>query len=400
MIIPLCQPCNVCWAKYLLKNKYTLDGDILALERLIQTILFYDDVFFINDYKSEYIKSRGNFFQYIYPVDLDNETYNSVIAEAQRLTNDFIPKIEKKSLENESLKDFFQLLKMNIVFTWDLSSSVYYLTFKLLQNQSGVDISKYSKLSSMIFSQLFSNEPVELMNEKKPIIYDSKGVIIDENYMVKDKYGSTIETGGFAKQTEKFIAGLNWMDFRTTFYILVAKHCKFDVVLHPIRNAYEVNVINKYSSCREEYSNIIIDAMNDRANKAINCILSPTQPLIMKYKLPMFSAWIASKCSDLKDIINVAYTIKGEKEFSQARDILKNLDAIHAEKGNQKYVTEANLLITDFEKQLLKLMDKYGVAPSELNLTSSLISVYNLSSIATNLPQIADFGFTVKNQRG
>jgi hypothetical protein len=372
-----------------IKNKNTIDGDILALETFIQTVLFYDDVFFIDDYKTQFKDSRERFFKYVYPIEIDD----ALIEETQKITNAFIPQIQNKTFDNDNLKGFFELLKMNIVFTWDLCSSVYYLNYKLLQEHSAVDIPKYSKLSTMIFSQFF-NEPTQQMEMKQPVIYDSKGNPVNQDYTLIDKQGR-IQEPHISKQASAFMAGLSWMDFRTTFYILAAKHYGFDLVLHPIRNAYEVNVLSKFSP-RKQYANVIIDAMNGRANEALNCILSPTQPLVMHHKLPMFSAWIASKCEDMCDFIEVVYSLKGEKEFSQARDILNNLDGLQAEKGNEKYVTETNLLLSDFDKQMCQLMDMYGVSPSSLNLTSSFITVYNLTSVATQLPQIPDINFSIK----
>lgn len=377
------------------KNKNTIDGDILAFETFVQTVLFYDDVFFLDDYKSEFRGARERFFKYIYPIELTDESYEELINETHKLTNDFIPQIRNKTFENPNLKDFFNLLKMNIVFTWDLSSSEYYLNYKLLQEHSGVDIPKYSKLSSMVFSQFIDREPTIQMKPKRPIIFDSKGKAIDKNYNLTDYEGYTKEPH-ISKQASTFLAGLSWLDFRTTFYILAAKHIGFDLVLHPIRNVYEVNVISRFSSLRENHANIIIDAMNDKANKALNCILSPTQPTILHQRLPMFSAWVINKHPDLSNFMDVVYSLKGEKEFVQARDILKELDAIQSEKGNTKYVTDANLLISDFEKQMHFLMDRYGVSPSSMNLTSSLITAYNLSSIATTLPKIPNINFTVK----
>ncbi|MHB1405030.1 MAG: hypothetical protein ACYCV0_05485 [Desulfitobacteriaceae bacterium] len=377
------------------KNKNTIDGDILAFETFVQTVLFYDDVFFLDDYKSEFREGREKFFKYVYPIELTDESYSTLIDETQKLTNDFIPQIQNKTFENPDLKEFFNLLKMNIVFTWDLSSSEYYLNYKLLQSHSGVDIPKYSKLSTMVFSQFFDREPISQMKSKRPIIYDSHGKVIDRNYTLIDKEGYEKEPH-ISKQASAFLSGLSWLDFRTTFYILAAKHIGFDLVLHPIRNAYEVNLINKFSSLHDRHANIIIDAMNDKANKALNCILSATQPTILHHRLPMFSAWVINKNSDLSGFMDVVYTLKGEKEFIQARNILKELDAVQSEKGNAKYVTDANLLISDFEKQMNVLMDRYGLSPSSMNLTSSLITAYNLSSIATALPQIPDIGFTIK----
>lgn len=94
--------------------------------------------------------------------------------------------------------------------------------------------------------------------------------------------------------------------------------------------------------------------------------------------------------------MDVVYTLKGEKEFIRARDILNELDAVQSEKGNVKYVTDTNLLISDFEKQMRFLMDIYGISPSGMNITSSLITAYNMTLIATALPKIPNVNFIVK----
>ena len=164
-----------------IKNTNTIDGDILALESFVQAVLFYDDLFFIDDYKSQHKASREKFFKYVYPIEFSENSYNDLLEQTRTLTNSFVPQVKKRTFDNESLKDFFRLLKMNITFTWDLRSSVYYLTHKLLQLQCGVDIPKYSALSEMIFSQFFSGEPTDSMQQKTPLIYDSKGNIVYRN---------------------------------------------------------------------------------------------------------------------------------------------------------------------------------------------------------------------------
>ena len=45
------------------KNTLTVDMDILCLENLIEAILFYDQVAFIDDYKPEYREQRAKLFQ-------------------------------------------------------------------------------------------------------------------------------------------------------------------------------------------------------------------------------------------------------------------------------------------------------------------------------------------------
>lgn len=39
-------------------NRYSLDGDILAFEMLIQTILFFDDIYYVDDYKEKFRAER------------------------------------------------------------------------------------------------------------------------------------------------------------------------------------------------------------------------------------------------------------------------------------------------------------------------------------------------------
>jgi len=275
-----------------IKNKNTIDGDILALETFVQAVLFYDDVFFVDDYKTEYKDARKKYFKYIYPIELDDETYSSIIQKTQSLTNDFIPQVKKRSFDNKTLNDFFDILKMNITFTWDLSSSVYYLTHKLLQEHCGVDIPKYSKLADMIFSQFKDGEPVSVMGKKSSIIYDSKGNAISDGYTVIDKYGDE-KDAHISSQTKLFMSGLSWMDFRTTFYTLIANQLGFDLTLHPIRNTYQISLLQRYSSAPQS-SRIILDAINKKAYETFDKINSSTEQILIQpnYQCFLFGSLI------------------------------------------------------------------------------------------------------------
>ena len=377
-----------------IKNKNTIDGDILALETFVQAVLFYDDVFFVDDYKTEYKDARKKYFKYIYPIELDDETYSDVIQKTQSLTNDFIPQVKKRSFDNKTLNDFFDILKMNITFTWDLSSSVYYLTHKLLQEHCGVDIPKYSKLADMIFSQFKDGEPVSVMGKKSSIIYDSKGDVISDGYTVIDKYGDE-KDAHISSQTKLFMSGLSWMDFRTTFYTLIANQLGFDLTLHPIRNTYQISLLQRYSSAPQS-SRIILNAINKKAYETFDKINSSTEQILITTQLPMLSVWLADK-TGLDNFIDNLYELKGEKEIVVARGLLNDLDAIHKEKGNIKYKETVNKLLFDFEKQMNNLMERYGVVQSSINPTSSLIKAYNLAAtFKPEFPKMPVFNSNIK----
>ena len=61
----------------LVKNKYDLDGDILAMEGLLQAILFFDEIYFLDDYKPEYQESRHQYFPGMIPITIDAESHEA-----------------------------------------------------------------------------------------------------------------------------------------------------------------------------------------------------------------------------------------------------------------------------------------------------------------------------------
>lgn len=376
-----------------IKNKNTIDGDILCLETFVQAVLFYDDVFFIDDYKPEFKSNREKYFKYIYPIELDNDTHNALLQETTRLTSEFIPQVKNRKFNNDTLKDFFNMLRMNITFTWDLSSSVFYLKHKLLEEHCGVDIPKYSKLAEMIFSQMKSGEPTSDMGEKTHEIYDSNGTLITDSYVLYSKDGYPVESE-ISSQTDYFLAGLSWLDFRTTYYTLLAKHQGFDLTLHPIRNAYEIGLLKKYST-HPQSARVLLDQIDRISKDAFVKINSNTQPILLKSQLPMLSVWLV-KNGGMNNFIDTLYSLKGEKAFIRAREILNELDEIHIEKNTQKYVTAANNLILNFNKQMKNLMNRYGVLNYGINPTSSFIKAYNLTTLATELPTIPVFNSNIK----
>ena len=191
------------------------------------------------------------------------------------------------------------------------------------------------------------------------------------------------------------MAGLSWLDFRTTFYTLAAKQLGFDLVLHPIRNTYEVSVLKQYSADRQS-SRMLMDSISGVSNDAFNKIVSASYPVLLNTKLPMFSVWVISKMKSMDNFIDTVYTLKGEKEFVRVREILNELDGLIVGQDSQKYIKQANLLVNDFKKQMDKLMDEYNVTQNRWDVTSSFIKAYNLSSVVTQMPSLPVVNVKIK----
>ncbi|UQZ91956.1 hypothetical protein [Bacillus safensis] len=378
-----------------IKNKRLIDSDILALENMIQMILFYDKIFFVNDYKTQFQRSRKDYFHFLHPIEKEDIQYNEIISQAQKFTADMIPVFSNGKISDENFAPFFNLLKMNVTFTWDMSSSVYYLTQKLLADVSGQEIDKYSALSAMIYDQLSEKKEVQsTFSTPSMKIYDSNGRLVGEENTLVDKEGRQVD-GMMNKQVKAFFAGLNWLALRTVTYTLMAKELGCDLFLHHIRDAFHVNMLARLQKDDTSVLRQIIDAMGNSADQGLNSVLEHTQPYVTKFNTPMFSVWIASKVDNPANYFEYAYQLRNEKIFQQARSTLKELDNAN-QMNHGKFVKEANKIIKDVSNQMDRIKVNYGVETPQGVPITPIIGLYNASTLVTSMPKIPSARMKIK----
>lgn len=128
------------------QNPDTVNGDLVALENFLHAILFYDQLVCIDNYKPEHTQERKetfNFVKFLSPNDLDLSVIESKAkAEASCVR----PEIRGGEFVDSDFRQFLDLLKINMVCTWDLRSSVYYLTMKMLGEPNTEEFQKYSEI--------------------------------------------------------------------------------------------------------------------------------------------------------------------------------------------------------------------------------------------------------------
>ena len=370
-----------------IKNKHLIDGDILALESYIEAILFYDRIFYLDDYKEQYKHSRKQFFNGLYPLAPSDNTYKLFKNEAKKTTEDIVPCVQGGFINDDDFRSFFDLLKMNVVFTWDMSSSEYFLNTKMLEGVGGLDINKYSKLSSMIFSELADKIYVNEVDSEKFVLYDSKGNVIKDGYKLIDKRGNPKDPE-LSSQVRSFFASLNWLAFRTVIYTLIAKEVKAELILHPIRNAFQINLLSKLHIIDSSVYRPVLKAMNGVTVETINRIMSSTSPFILKQDLPLFTAWLAAKTGDPHKFIDAAYELREKKVFVEARRQLINLEDIFSRRDEKRFQKEANMLIREVNNTMNRLCSTYRVENSQVNPITSLISIWNVSTMASGFPTV------------
>lgn len=369
------------------KDKHLIDGDILALESFIEAILFYDKLFYLDDYKEEYKYSRQQYFNRLLPISPSEDTYNRFLNEAKKITESIVPCVEGGFIRDSDFKPFFDLLKMNVVFSWDMSSSEYYLNVKMLERVGGLDIKKYSKLSTMIFSEISDKTHKNQADGSKFLLCDLHGQVIKKGYRILDENDNPKEPG-ISAQVRTFFAGLNWLAFRTAFYTMVSKETGAELFLHPIRNAFQVNLLSKLRVINPPVYSPLIEAMNGIAGRAINRITSVASPLIIKQDLPLFTAWLAKKTGDPLKFIDTAYELREEKVFLDARRQLIELEDLLQKGDEVSFLREANSLIGQVQNTMQKICADFKIETPQGNPITSLISLWNVSTVASGLPSV------------
>jgi hypothetical protein len=381
-----------------IKNKAITDMDILAYESYLEAILFFDEIICIDDYKKGYEESRKKYFPNIKFINKSLFDYDGYVSQALQIADSIVPKIESGKITEKVFSDFFKLLRMNMVFTWDMSESVYYLTQKMLQLEGGLDLDKYSKLSAAIYEDLIVRKRTETRFVKdKYILRDVSGEINPEKHTIIDKSGSKVEAQ-VSKQLLVFLSGLNWLAQRTIFYTLLGDYLHADVILHPIRQSFNVNILSKLYSIPDAKLKPLIDAMNNKANEAINQIKGLTEPYVISEQIPLFSIWLVNKTKDPLKVIDEAFELRDNDLFFQARTKLRELCLLIESGKNKEYIFEGNKLVAEIGVLMNKITTKYGVGTEQGVPVSKFISFWNTAAtFLPKLPKLPDIDYKIKS---
>lgn len=168
------------------RGRYSTDGDIIAFEHLIEGILFYNEVVCLDDYKPEHRESRRRDFPFIRFLNLNEFGLPEVAEVASREAARFSPEIRGGEFVDADFKAFLEQLKMHIVCTWDLTSSVYYLTLKMLGKPNTPEFEKYSDISGTIFNELTDSQQTGAKWNDSVQLVDSSGRPIADGYEIEE----------------------------------------------------------------------------------------------------------------------------------------------------------------------------------------------------------------------
>ncbi len=370
-------------------NLHNIDGDIVAFENLVQAILFYDDLYFIDDYKPEYSKARLARFPFIKPLTLTETNKSKLEDEFQKKTTDLMLRVEGGDITPGLLRDFFNQLSLQFVFAWQMSGSDFLLNVKLL---GGTDLSSETvgKLVAMLKSQQIDLDRTILeVPLPKPILIGSDGCDMSEP---REREGKKFDVGEDVKQ---FAKNLNWLCQRTSLYSVLALQCNADPVLHPIRSSFALSFAGARLGLPTPIRQRIVALLKDPSEAAVIEIKSASDPFaVIGAHLPIFLAWIALHSDNPNDFLSRAFELKSHPKILAIREKLFEIETSEGSGGN--LARAVNKTVRELRQALDEVRAEFSVQTSNGLSLSPVVNISNAALAISGQPYaIPDLGIRI-----
>lgn len=379
--------------KITIANTDTINGDLVALENFLQAILFYDELICIDNYKSEFREERKKDFDFIRFLSEKDYNLSEIDKLAMQEARQINPEIRGGEFVNEDFRSLIDQLKLNIICTWDLASSVYYLTLKMLGQPSSPEFAKYSEISASIFNELSDLEGTQKGYWSKDVkIVGSDGYEYSDDYFRASREKRNRGEGGLTNGLSTFIASLNWLSYKSIYYSLAAQHLKADTFIHPLRHTYQIHWMKKAGSFSHEYTSKLIHNLNNQIKTTTSEIISHGHSDSFSLEIPIFSAWIINQCDgNTSQVISTALELKNSDLFKEVRGILREIHKAYDEDGIASGNYKVTKLLSDLEKVCGNIKRNYGLPTTQGISTSFLIKCVNCITavkLGITLPEV------------
>ncbi|MER9026368.1 hypothetical protein NKI01_28120 [Mesorhizobium sp. M0815] len=342
------------------RNLLNIDHDIACFEKLIHTILFYDEIYLVDDYIEYYRNRRKSTFSFIKTAQISDEDYRLASEEAASFAADQPFEMADGEPAGEALR-FFEQLLLRPQLRWDIFVSSEYLTLTYLvggfdeKNLVGPTIAAYG------------NEATDF--GRMPNTQRAETVILDRSLVHRRSYqGETLSTFikrighdnpnskgvGHKDTLAKAVFAYGWIAERSRFYENIGRSLGLTPILSPLRDAYALSALRMQPWTLEDK---LIYSANEISVRTITSAAQLTDCTALEFRQPFFSSWLMTKTDDPRAALGLALELRNQPEFSQARDQLANLAHLSF---LEKKAEIANIIrsISDNNKSIL---DKYAV---------------------------------------
>jgi hypothetical protein len=370
--------------------------DIVALENLVQAILFYDRLIAVDNYIPRHREERISSFPFIEFIDEKTFKLDLISENSAEIANKIQPEIRGGEFANEDFKNLFELLKTNVICTWDITSSVYYLNLKCLAEQNSEEFKKYGNLAAGIFAELMDSADTGVRSSSDVELIDRYGKPITKRYKVPGAKWGDGTTGGATGAIKAFVASLTWLANRSIFYSLSGKYLQADTFLYPVRQAYQQYYIAKTCDYGHNFAKNLVNRFSSTLSKDIFEIHQGGLVATTGIDFPIFSAWLANQTGDPGTIIEAAFSLRESSEIIEMREYLREVKRLF----DESEIAEANKAVlkavNNIEKVSKSIRAKYGIeTPQGVPLTR-LVQTYNSIAALKGFPSLPDLDLKIK----
>lgn len=376
---------------------FPIEGDLSAYDNYLQSLLIYDEIASIDDYKEEFRSDRHRAFSEIKFLNPSNFAYDDVSRLAQEAAEAISFKISRGRLSQDPMAQFLKSLDLHVAPAWYMQSSEWFLRMRLLADEADVDLPKYGALMSAIRTQLNEADCSKADHHITFGIEDSHGHEIDLDATGNRSVGAEIR---------QFAAGLNWLAQRALFYAEAAERFKSAFTLHPIRHAF----LGQYAvgHLMPELPNNLRAKALDFFGSEVGAVKKGSDELLgigtFRLQLPFFAAWAVGHAGNPKDGYDHVLQIRYSPEAMALRSRFREIEAMGIEGDISRQRVAAAKLHNAIRADVAGLAKKFGTVPDNprvdasvdlLSLTPSLSLSGLLKPITGRVPSASRKATTV-----
>lgn len=378
------------------RSRDSVDVDLVAFENYVQARLFYDDLIVIDDYLPQHRKARRAEFPHLSYIGPDEYKLRELSAVADAASDSIHPKIQGGEFSNPEFKALFQLLQTHMVCTWDISSSVYHLTLKVLASSGSDEFQKYGAIATAMFQELGEAKSTGKYIRNKLELIDRFGKPIGDGYTVPDARWGNGESGPPSGAIHAFTASLVWIANRAMYYTLAAAHLKADAFLYPIRQAYQQHYLAQTFKYDTDFPKRLVSQLSSTLSRDVAEVHNGGALSAGAIDLPVFSAWLANECGDPVAALHALEEIRLRKEFIEAREQVSELREVY----NDGSIVDANKKIAKMTARIGKvsavMREKYSIKTQQGVPLTRLVNVYNAFAVLKGLPPLPKIDLAMK----
>jgi hypothetical protein len=378
------------------RSRDSIDVDLLAFENYVQSRLFYDNVVVVNDYIVAHREERRAAFPSINFIDPNELELQEITTIAKERSDQVRPKIQGGDFSDKDLKALFGLLQTHMVCTWDIASSVYHLTLKVLADNGSDEFRKYGAVASAIFQELGDASNAGKRINPKIELVDRFGNPISEGYRVPNARWGAGETSEASPAIEAFAAALVWLSNRAIYYTLVSAHLKADSYLYPIRQAYQQHYLAETLRYDQQFPKRLVTQLGQTLSRDVTEIVNGGALTAGAVDLPIFSAWLVNQKRDTLAAIEELETIRNHQDFIDAREQLAELRSIFEDNDLSDANKKSAKIAGKLEKVSSKMRQKYSIETNQGVPLTRAVAIYNGVASLAGLPKLPKIDAKIK----